>query len=190
MSAKKSGFPSFNEFGLLPVGTHAATIETLKKSVLVVGLPDSGAGISIVRLCLVNYLKHLADDLWRADIYEIYVGGPFVTDVAEPDEMPVVFVCDLHEFASESIQANLNARYPEPIWTWDEKSSNKAARPGGKALKSPLWNRYRAELYPIFVGSNGKELDPLNLRRWLTLDLPSGREKGIVRLLPSRKKGM
>jgi hypothetical protein len=176
--------PPFDEFGLLPPGDYALTLEELKQSTLVTGpSPQPEPWDSAWRAHLVDNLSVLLQELWATGITEIFVDGSFVEDKAHPNDIDGYFECELMSFASGELQRRLNLLNTHKIWTWEPQSR----RPyhGSTKLQLPMWHVYRVELYPHWGqlcgihDEHGHELEfPSAFRR----SRQSGRARGIVKI--------
>lgn len=176
--------PAFDDFGLLPPGDYRLTLDELKQSMLVTGPDDHREPWDAEwRGHLVENLGVLVQDLWAADIVDIFIDGSFVEDKAHPNDIDGYFECDLMRFATGDLQRQLNSLNEHRIWTWEPESR----RPDRSSSKRqlPMWHLYRVELYPHWGqlcgirDEHGHELEfPSAFRR----SRQDGRARGIVKL--------
>lgn len=177
--------PDCDGRGMLPPGDHPLTFEAIRRSWLVVGPPGRADWDAAWRGQLVANLEHLARQLWRVGVGEIYVGGSFVEDRPRPADVDGYFVCDRTAYKTRALHQALNALDPCRPWTW--RQEHRRPDPDGH-LRIPLWHHYRVELFPYygqpiggFVNRTGAPTDYPTFYRHSRDDEP----KGVVRLLPS-----
>jgi hypothetical protein len=176
--------PPFDDFGLLPPGDYPLTLDELKQSMLVHGPADPHEPWD-AEWCayLVENLSMLVQELWSAEITEIFIDGSFVEAKAHPNDIDGYFECDLMRFATGDLQRQLNGLNAYQIWTWEPQSR----RPdrGSNKRQLPMWHVYRVELYPHWSqlcgirDEHGHELEfPSAFRR----SRQEGRARGIVKI--------
>lgn len=141
----------FNDFGLLPPGDYALTIEQLKNSILVVGPNDGLPWDMEWRKHLVENLEIMVKQLWEVGVEEIFIDGSFVENKAHPNDIDGYFECDVRNLPE--LIRELNVIEPDKIWTWDSKSRKHSKGYTKKQL--PMWHKYRIELYPHFGQDSG-----------------------------------
>lgn len=178
---------AFDANGVLPIGTHVATFDELRSSLLVIGPgADSAPNWDAQwRLTLVNNAEVLVGQLWRAGITEIYLDGSFTEAKDSPNDIDGYFEVDIQRVASGDLERELNALDPDKVWTWDPAQRRKHRNSTKKQL--PMWHRYRVELYPHYPG-----LVALQDAWGNALQFPSAFRqqrstairKGIVRVIP------
>ena len=178
---------TFTEFGLLPLGAHAATLNELRQSLLVRG-PAGGSEHwnADWRLELVGRAELLICQLWQVGITQIFLDGSFTEAKDSPNDIDGYFEVDVRRVASGDLQRELNALDPYKVWTWDP-AQRRPARNTHK-LQLPMWHRYRVELYPHYPG-----LIALRDQWGNSLQFPSafrqqrdtGYRKGIIQIVPS-----
>ena len=176
--------PPFDEFGLLPPGDYALTLEELKQSMLVTGPQNRDEHWDTAwRARLVENLGVLVNELWTADITEIFIDGSFVEDKSHPNDIDGYFECELMQLATGALERQLNLLNAHKVWTWDPQSR----RPyhGSATLQLPMWHFYRVELYPHYgqlcgiTDVHGHELEFPSAFRTSRQD---GRPRGIVKI--------
>lgn len=181
----------FTADGLLPPGDYPMTFAQLRTSLLVEGPPGRGPDEpwdAAWRAQLVDRAEVLVRQLWDAGLTTVFLDGSFVEDKAHPNDIDGYFECGIRELATGDLQQRLNQRDPHRVWTWDP-ASRRAYR-GYVKKQLPMWHAYRVELYPHardftvrsgIVDEHGVNLPfPAAFRR----SRASGRQKGIVRLIP------
>ena len=176
--------PPFDATGLLPFGTHRATLDQVRTSHLITG-EGNGDWDSAWRSHLLENAELLVKQLWSVGITEIFLDGSFAEAKPHPNDIDGYFECDAREFAKGQIAAALNAVDPHKIWTWDP-ASRRAAQ-GSTKRQLPMWHRYRVELYPHYPGlmagigdQFGNELQfPSAFRQ----QRGTGVRKGIVKII-------
>ena len=141
----------FNDFGLLPPGDYALTIEQLKNSILVGGPNDGSPWDMEWRRHLVDNLHIMVKQLWEVGIEEIFIDGSFVENKAHPNDIDGYFECDVRNLPN--LLRELNVIEPDKIWTWDSKSRKQFKGYTKKQL--PMWHKYRVELYPHYGQNSG-----------------------------------
>jgi len=145
--------PPFDEDGLLPPGEYEVSLDELRQSILVKGLPQTNGNPSWDqewRESLVENFEVLTRQLWQAGIREIFADGSFVEDKAHPNDIDGYFVCGLRSLITGDLARQLNLLDPSKTWTWDPA----LRRPyrGYPKKQLPMWHQYRVELYPHVPG--------------------------------------
>lgn len=181
---------SFNDKGLLPPGDYEMTLDEIRKSILVLGPIDEPKWDSAWRRKLVNNLEIMVNQLISAGIEDIYINGSFVQQKLHPNDIDGYFVCNVKDFATGSLQRQLNLLEPDKIWTWDPRSR----RPykGYTKKQLPMWHKYRVELYPHYNQSSGicdKFGNQLQFPAAFRVERYTFEPKGIVKILNNERKG-
>ena len=175
---------SFNAQGLLPPGDYGATIEELRRSILVKGPADkTPAWDSVWRLHLVDNLEILVKQLWKAGIDRIFIDGSFVEDKDHPNDIDGYFECDLMDVATGQLHMELNLLDPHKVWTWDPATRRFNSDSCKKEL--PMWHVYRIEFYPHFdqdAGIKDKDGYQLTFPSAFRQSRRECRQKGIVQI--------
>ncbi len=177
--------PAFDGEGVLPPGDYPMTLDELRQSHLVTGVPGTPTTWDVLwRAFLVDNLAILVAQLRRAGITEVFIDGSFAEDKDHPNDIDGYFACDLMRLATGELQQELNLVDPHKVWTWDPASR----RPyrGSPKRQLPMWHAYRVELYP-HVG----QLSGIRDARGNELEFPAafrqsrrdGRPKGIVKVV-------
>lgn len=141
---------AFDANGVLPIGTHTATFDELRNSLLVRGDNTSPNWDANWRLSLVDKAEALVGQLWRVGITEIFLDGSFTEAKDAPNDIDGYFEVDVRRVASGDLERELNALDPYKVWTWDHTQRKKHRNSTKKQL--PMWHRYRVELYPHYPG--------------------------------------
>jgi len=143
--SSEPGILCFNKYGLLPPGDYSMTFFTLRNSVVVCGPPrPGGAWDQNWRSQLVSNLEILVTHLWSVGITEIYIDGSFVEDKAHPGDIDGYFECD--EMTFLKIKKDLLGM--DSCWSWRRYRSKSGI--GSVVSKTPMWHRYKVELYPHY----------------------------------------
>lgn len=149
----------FNEDGLLDVGTYEATLDDLRKSILIEGDGSSATWDRSWRLHLTHKLEILVRELWSVGVKEVFIDGSFVENKDHPNDIDGYFdphlkmdeVSDIVKF--EVLISKLNLLNPNKVWTWAPES-RRPYKGYGKA-QLPMWHFYRVELYPHLGQATG-----------------------------------
>jgi hypothetical protein len=169
--------------GMLAPGDYELTLDELRQSWLVTGLPEYPNWDVLWRGHLVDNLRLVVEQLRKVGIREVFIDGSFVEDKDHPNDIDGYFVCDLRRFASGDLERELNLLDPSKSWTWDPAQR----RPfrGYPKKQLPMWHRYRVELYPHygqFAGIKDKHGNELEFPSAFRLSRRDGKPRGIVKI--------
>jgi hypothetical protein len=178
----------FDSNGVLPIGTHVATFDELRTSLLVCGPGVDHAPHWDAQWCstLVDNACVLVGQLWQVGITDVFLDGSFTEAKDAPNDIDGYFEVDVRRIASGSLERELNGLDPYKVWTWDPAQRKKHRNSTKKQL--PMWHRYRVELYPHYPGvvalrdEWGNDLQfPSAFRQQRDTAI----RKGIIKIVPS-----
>ena len=171
-------FQQHGPYGLLPPGTHDATLEEIRASILVEGPPKPIPGWDRAhRLWLLDQLAPFVEDLWAAEVQDIFLDGSFVTDKARPTDIDGFYEALFER--QKSILPILLAR--NPIWMPQRVTTPEKQR------KTQMWINHKIEIYPAWEPAE----EGILYRKFFTFQRVPARggpkmvPKGIVKVLKS-----
>jgi hypothetical protein len=173
---------TFNSSGMLFPGDHDCTFGDLRNSILVLGpaTPPTKWDASW-RGRLVDKLEVLVSQLWSVDVHEITIGGSFAEETPRPTDIDGYFACDPRKYYQGVLQEQLNRIDPYAVWKWDRSDLRRDSRGG---LQTPMWHRYRIDLWPN-TGQPTGEIDEDGNDVYFPTRLRSSRDglpRGVIRI--------
>ena len=146
----------FTADGFLPPGDYEATLNEIRKSILVLGEDDENRSPNWDadwRGYLVDKMEQLVAELWQIGVTEIFVDGSFAEAKDHPNDIDGYFECDLMRFATGEIERELNLLNPNKVWTWD--ADRRRPYRGYPKDQLPMWHVYRVEFWPHYGATSG-----------------------------------
>lgn len=147
---------AFDDSGMLTPGDHELTFDELRGSILIDGPLNPPVRWDVSwRGRLVDKLEILVGQLWLVGVDEVAIGGSFAEDAPRPNDIDGYFKCDPRQYYQGVLQEQLNRIDPYAVWRWDKSDLRRDSRGG---LQTPMWHRYRVDLWPD-IGQPTGEID-------------------------------
>ncbi len=168
---------AFEGSGLLSPGDHTATIEELRKSILIEGPRSPIDGWDLQwRRYLVRNLYILTQDLWAEGVEDIFIDGSFATNKPKPGDI------DGFYYVEKERQRDVHRALCSRRLEWD--TTQRRLDPSSGKRKPIMWHTYRVEFFPgwwpaIKDPDTGKTIAFTDFFRRTRASRP----KGVVKIL-------